>query len=69
MTERFVGLAQATHERARMPEAPMVVLPPSEETEYSPPERMAAIVDEALVRFADTMVAPAQPPEKLKARA
>ena len=46
----------------------MVVLPPSEETEYSNPERMAAIVDEALVRFADTMVAPAQPPEKLKAR-
>lgn len=69
MTERFVGLAQATHERARMPGAPMVVLPPSEETEYSPPERMAAIVDEALFRFADTMVVPAQSPEKLTAKA
>ncbi len=69
MTERFVGLAQATHERARMPEAPMVVLPPSEETEYSPPERMAAIVDEALVRFAGTMVVPAPPLERLTAKA
>lgn len=69
MTERFVGLAQATHERAKMPEAPMVVLPPSEETEYSNPQRMAAIVDEALVRFADTMVAPTAPPEKLTVRA
>ncbi|MBI2529250.1 MAG: hypothetical protein HYY95_06925 [Candidatus Rokubacteria bacterium] len=69
MTERFVGLAQATHERARMPGAPMVVLPPSEETEYSEPARVAAIVDEALVRFAGTMVVPMPPPEKLRAKA
>lgn len=69
VTERFVGLARATHERAKMPEAPMVVLPPSEETEYSTPERMARIVDTALVRVAETMVVPAAPPEMVKAQA
>lgn len=69
VTERFVSLAQATRERSRMPDAPMVVLPPSEETEYSDPERMAAIVDKALVGFTRTMVAPAAVPETLRARA
>jgi len=69
VTERFVTLARATHERSKMPDAPMVVLPPSEETEYSDPERMAAIVDQALAGFVRMMVAPAAAPEPLRAGA
>lgn len=61
VTERFVGLAQATLESRRVPGAPMIVMPPTEETEYSAPETMARICDETLGRFLQTMVAPKEP--------
>ena len=58
MTERFVGLAQATYESRRLPGGPMIVMPPTEETEYSDPATMARISDEAFARFLETVVAP-----------
>lgn len=57
MTERFVGLAQATFESRRVPGAPLIRMPPTEETEYSAPETMERICDETLARFVKTMVA------------
>ena len=61
VTERFVGLAQATLESRRVPDAPMVVMPPTEETEYSARETMERICDETLEKFIETMVAEKQP--------
>jgi hypothetical protein len=57
VTERFVGLAEATYESRRLPGGPMIVMPPTEETEYSDPATMARISDEAFARFLETMVA------------
>lgn len=57
MTERFVGLAQATYESRQLPGGPMIVMPPTEETEYSDPATIARISDEAFARFLETMVA------------
>jgi hypothetical protein len=57
VTERFVGLAQATFESRRVPGAPLIRMPPTEETEYSAPETMERICDETLAHFVKTMVA------------
>jgi len=46
-TERFRELAEATRESRGVPEAPMVVLPPTEQTEYGGKEAMGAIADQA----------------------
>lgn len=61
MTERFVGLARATLESRRMPDAPMVLMPPTEETEYSGRGTMERICDATLERFVEAMVAPPRP--------
>lgn len=61
MTERFVELAQATLESRRIPDAPMVVMPPTEETEYSDRQTMERICDETLTRFVKMMVAETLP--------
>ncbi len=48
VTERFRELAEATRRSRGMPEAPSVVLPPTEETEYGGKEVMDKIADRAL---------------------
>lgn len=48
VTERFRELADATRRSRGMPEAPSVVLPPTEETEYGGKEAMDEIAERAL---------------------
>lgn len=48
VTERFRELAEATRRSRGVPEAPAVVLPPTEETEYGGKEAMDAIAEHAL---------------------
>lgn len=47
-TERFRELAEATRRSRNMPDAPCVVLPPTEETEYGDKAAMERIADHAL---------------------
>ncbi len=63
-----MGLAEATLESRKVPGAPMVVLPPTEETEYSERGRMAQICDQTLDRFVKVMVAE-KPSRALQAEA
>jgi len=48
VTERFVSLARATMEGRSMPNAPMVVLPRTELTEYAKREDVERIVEETV---------------------
>ncbi len=48
VTERFRELAEATRRSRGIPDAPYVVLPVTEETEYGSKEAMNAIADETL---------------------
>lgn len=48
VTERFRELAEATRRSRGMPQAPSVVLPPTEETEYGDKEAMDRIAELAL---------------------
>lgn len=48
VTERFRELAEATRRSRGMPEAPEVVLPRTEETEYGDKDVMGAIAERAL---------------------
>lgn len=48
VTERFRELAEATRRSRGMPEAPEVVLPPTEATEYGGKEVMNQVADHAL---------------------
>lgn len=54
-TERFRELAQATRTSRGVPQAPMVVLPPTESTEYGGKEAMSAIADQALTAVLSTL--------------
>ncbi len=47
-TERFRELAAATRRSRNMPDAPCVVLPPTEDTEYGDQETMERVADQAL---------------------
>ncbi len=47
-TVRFRELAEATRKSRGVPDAPAVVLPPTEDTEYGDKDRMSAIADHAL---------------------
>ncbi len=47
-TERFRELAEATRRSRGIPDAPSVVLPVTEATEYGGKDVMSAIADEAL---------------------
>jgi hypothetical protein len=51
VTERFLELARATYESREVPDAPLVVMPRTEETEYSDPRTMARICDETFERL------------------
>jgi len=57
VTERFRELAEATRRSRGIPEAPFVVLPRTEETEYGGKDAMNAIAEEAL-RGVVALVAP-----------
>jgi hypothetical protein len=57
VTERFRELAAATRRSRGIPEAPEVVLPVTEATEYGGQETMQAIADQAL-REALRLIAP-----------
>jgi hypothetical protein len=48
VTERFRELAEATRRSRGMAEAPSVVLPPTEETEYGGKDTMDEIAERAL---------------------
>lgn len=48
VTERFRELAEATRRSRGMPEAPAVVLPRTEETEYGDKDLMGTIGERAL---------------------
>ena len=48
MTERFRELAEATRRSRGIPEAPFVILPRTEETEYGGSGAMNAAAEEAL---------------------
>ncbi len=47
-TERFRELVDATRSSRGVPEAPCVILPPTEETEYGGREAMERVADRAL---------------------
>jgi hypothetical protein len=57
VTERFRELADAIRRSRNMPDAPCVVLPPTEETEYGNKEAMERVADQAL-RAVLAIVAP-----------
>ncbi len=56
VTERFLELARATYESRELPDGPLVVMPRTEETEYSDARTMARICDETFARFVAVMV-------------
>ena len=51
VTERFLELARATYESRELPDGPLIVMPRTEETEYSDPRTMERICDETFERF------------------
>ena len=55
MTERFVELARATYASRALPDGPMILLPRTEDTEYSERTTMERITDETFVRFVAAM--------------
>ena len=58
VTERFLELARATYESRDLPDGPMILLPKTEDTEYSDRPTMERIADETFERFlAATVVA------------
>ncbi len=59
-TERFRELAEATRRSRGVPEAPVVVLPVTEETEYGSKDVMERVADRALAEIL-AIVAPHAP--------
>ena len=51
VTERFLDLARATYESRDLPDGPMILLPKTEDTEYSDRTTMERIADETFERF------------------
>ncbi len=60
VTERFLELARAIYESRDLPDGPLVLMPRTEETEYSDSATMERICDETFARFVAAMVAPAR---------
>lgn len=56
VTERFVELAEATFQSRGLPKGPMVVMPRTEDTEYSDRRTMEHICDETFRRFLDAVL-------------
>jgi hypothetical protein len=51
-------LAQATYESRDLPDGPMILLPRTEDTEYSERAMMERITDETFARFVAAMTSP-----------
>ncbi|MSQ55480.1 MAG: hypothetical protein EXR31_08945 [Betaproteobacteria bacterium] len=51
VTERFVSLAKSTGRTQGIPEAPMIILPRSEDVEYSGPAAMETAAETTLRGF------------------
>lgn len=58
VTERFVELARATYESRDLPDGPMILMPRTEDTEYSERAMMERITDETFARFVAAMTSP-----------
>ena len=58
MTERFVELARATYASRDLPDGPMILMPRTEDTEYSELTTMERITDESFARFVSAMTSP-----------
>ncbi len=58
VTERFLELARATYESRSLPDGPLIVMPKTEETEYSDPGTMKRVCDETFRRFIAAAVVP-----------
>jgi len=58
VTERFVELARATYESRDLPDGPMILMPRTEDTEYSERATMERITDETFARFVAAMTSP-----------
>lgn len=58
VTERFVELARATYESRDLPDGPMILMPRTEDTEYSERATMERITDETFTRFVAAMTSP-----------
>jgi hypothetical protein len=56
VTERFLELARATYESRDLPDGPMILLPKTEDTEYSDRTTMERIADETFERFLAAVV-------------
>ena len=56
VTERFLELARATYESRELPDGPLILMPRTEETEYSEQATMARITDETFARFVAAMI-------------
>ncbi len=61
VTERFVSLAKSTSMTRGVPTAPMVILPRSEDVEYSGPEAMERAAQTTLRGFLDHFVETSAP--------
>lgn len=56
VTERFVELAQATFQSRGITDPPMVLMPRTEDTEYSDRKTMERICDETFRRVLDAVL-------------
>lgn len=65
VTERFVPLAKASMKGNGVPDAPMVVLPKTELTEYVPPEAVRVVARETVARIIAQLSTPAAAPTGL----
>ena len=57
VTERFLELARATYESRELPDGPLIVMPRTEDTEYSDGATMDRITGETFARFVTAMTA------------
>jgi hypothetical protein len=58
VTERFLGLAETVRRTRGMVDAPYVVLPVTEATEYGDPVKVDALLDQAVSEVIQLLVAP-----------
>ncbi len=55
VTERFLELARATYESRELPDGPLILMPRTEDTEYSERATMERITDETFALFVAAM--------------
>ena len=55
VTERFLELAHATYESRQLPDGPLILMPRTEQTEYSERDTMERITDQTFAMFVAAM--------------